>query len=493
MPRPAPEDGIARFSSRLTDADPARLLPLRLYMLGVAIIAIVPGMLSTAVDVAGDIAYFRAEQTRRLHDVADQAAVGLDREIAALITLLAGAAEAAPEALQDRAAVITRLLGQPVAPRGGVTDLLARPGQDGDGVAVILPVRRDGAVPGVLEVPLTEARIRDLIGGLVTRPGLTVDVLDLRGRLVARAAAAGRSGLAAGTPLQLASPGQGRLMTLLAADGSQLVAAVAHPSRAPGWQVVASEPSDAADKDWIRRLVWQSAVFAAAALIAVIAAWRLGGRLTRPLALLGERARAVAAGDDAPGVVPASGVLEFEILRASLQRAELALRLRASAAHSALQEARSSAELLTSVVNATADLIFVTGLDGRYILANQAAVAVYGAHWDAWLILGKRASELLPPDLGHTIEAVDREVLRSGARATREISCSPPGGEPRVYAVSKAPGAMPPEMSPASSRSPATSPTSVPPRRGCARRRPNCCGPPTCRPWAPWRAAWHTS
>ena len=271
------------------------------------------------------------------------------------------------------------------------------------------------------------------------RPGLAVDVLDSRGRLVARAAAAGRPGLAAGTPDATASPGQGGLMTLVAADGSYpwRLLPIRRVRRAGRWWRASHRTPPI--RNWIRRLVWQSAVFAAAALIAVIAAWRLGGRLTRPLALLGERARAVAAGDDAPGVVPASGVLEFEILRASLQRAELALRLRASAAHSALQEARSSAELLTSVVNATADLIFVTGLDGRYILANQAAVAVYGAHWDAWLVLGKRASELLPPDLGHMIEAVDREVLRSGARATREISCSRPGGEPRVYAVSKAP------------------------------------------------------
>ncbi len=395
-------------------------------MLGIAAIATIPGLILAAVDVAGDITYFRAEQQHRLHAIADRAAIRLDREIGRLINPMAivavlsdGAAETGADGFQAR------------------TDVIARRGPDCAGAAVVLPVVRDGA--SVPNVQLCESRVRELLDGLLMGPAMAVDVMDWRGIPVAHAGAAGQPGLPFGPLEPTAPPRQGGLLRPAAADGSYRVTAIARLTRAPGWQVVASEASSAADGNWVRPLVLQSGVFAASILIAFIATWRLSGRLTRPLALLGERARAVASGGGAGIPVPPSGVLEFETLRASLRHAELALERRAATAQSAMHEARTSSELLASVVNGTADQIFVTGPDGRYLLANRAALSAYGARDNELLVLGKSALELLPPGLGQVIEAADREVLRSGARAMREISWTRHGGEPRIYAVSKAP------------------------------------------------------
>ncbi len=300
-------------------------------MVGVAVVGIIPVLVAVTLEGAADIAYGRADEERRLHATADRVAVGLDRELAGLAALLASLAaglEAAPgggpDGMQAAIAALAQRLDLPIALRAGmperdsqvagatgagVTDVIARPGLGPDrlgieGAMVFLPLTRDGAVVRVLEVVLTEARIADLIGRLVIRREVAVEVLDSRGRPVAH---------------------QGILPGDDAADGARRLVVVARPARAPGWLVVASEPYGLRRDPWTGLLIGHAVTAAAAVLLAAVAAWWLGGRLTRPLARLGERAQAVAAGLDAAVEVPASRVREFAVLRESQHRAEQAL------------------------------------------------------------------------------------------------------------------------------------------------------------------------
>lgn len=440
-----------------TAAAPApdmRPVPLRWFLFGVAFVGVIPALVATAIEATADISHLRAEEERRLRAVATRVAANLDREIAGLKTLLISIA-AAPELAADqdggeaRVASIARMLGLRVVlhaaeggradPAGGVTDAIDRPGFGDVGAVVFAPVQRDGTAVQVIDGLLPPARIRDAVEGRFPQHQIAVEVLNSRGTVVAHVAPSARAGLRPVGQLHQAGAFRSGLVETEAVDGTRLVAVMAAPRWAPNWQVVASEPYGMRYGSWVWPLVARIAIFVLGVLIAAVAAWRLGGQLTRSLALLDPRAQTVASGADAAVRSRASRVLEFEALRASQLHAETVQRLRSGADRAALQEARTSSELLSSVVNATADLIHVTGLDGRVVLANRAALAVYGAGKGGGRVLGKRATDLLGPDLGGWLEAADPDLLRAGATVTREGTWRLPGGEPRVYAVGKSP------------------------------------------------------
>ncbi len=75
----------------------------------------------------------------------------------------------------------------------------------------------------------------------------------------------------------------------------------------------------------------------------------------------------------------------------------------------ALQEARRRLEAVLDIAGAA---IFVTDLDGTWVLANRSCAAMLGRRPDE--IVGRRTDELLRPEEAERLEAHGREVLRAG-------------------------------------------------------------------------------
>jgi PAS domain S-box-containing protein len=75
----------------------------------------------------------------------------------------------------------------------------------------------------------------------------------------------------------------------------------------------------------------------------------------------------------------------------------------------ALQEARRRLEAVLDIAGAA---IFVTDLDGTWVLANRACAAMLGKRQDE--VIGSTAHDLLRPEEAVRLEAHGREVLRAG-------------------------------------------------------------------------------
>jgi PAS domain S-box-containing protein len=75
----------------------------------------------------------------------------------------------------------------------------------------------------------------------------------------------------------------------------------------------------------------------------------------------------------------------------------------------ALQEARRRLEAVLDIAGAA---IFVTDLEGTWVLANRSCAAMLGRRPDE--IVGRRTDELLKPEEAERLEAHGREVLRAG-------------------------------------------------------------------------------
>jgi PAS domain S-box-containing protein len=74
-----------------------------------------------------------------------------------------------------------------------------------------------------------------------------------------------------------------------------------------------------------------------------------------------------------------------------------------------LQEARRRLEAVLDIAGAA---IFVTDLDGTWVLANRACAAMLGKRQDE--VVGRTAHDLLRPEEARRLEAHGREVLRAG-------------------------------------------------------------------------------
>jgi two-component system sensor kinase FixL len=107
----------------------------------------------------------------------------------------------------------------------------------------------------------------------------------------------------------------------------------------------------------------------------------------------------------------------------------------------ALREAeaalRRSRDLLSSVLEGSADPIFAKDAEGRYVILNPPAAALLGTTPEA--ALGHRAADFVGPDLAAIFEAADREVIASGEVRTAEDEVVLPSGERRILQSTKAP------------------------------------------------------
>lgn len=266
---------------------------------------------------------------------------------------------------------------------------------------VVVPMLRHGTVVRTLETTIEPDRLTAVLRRQSRTSGGLAAVLDAAGRV---AASTRDAATLTGRPWQEV-PGTRR----------------ADLPRAAGWQVVYREDETAiagAHRRALRDIVVASTL---AAAVGLSLAALLAGRLTRPLAALTEQARNVAIGDEQTGaVMQSNGVAEFEALRRAMMRADAVLRRRGAAERMALREARTGHELLVSVVNGTAESIYVKDLDLRYVLVNRAALQSGPVLRAEWQVLGRGTSDLFPPVVAARIEAADRAVLATGRMMTFE-------------------------------------------------------------------------
>lgn len=163
-------------------------------------------------------------------------------------------------------------------------------------------------------------------------PDILVAVTDGNGRIVARSRDPERyvgQRVPDWDKLQSMGAGSG-LFTAVTTEGSRVFFSFQKLAGTPGWVVVVGEPANVFDASWRDPLLGLLAGIAAAILLAIAAAFWIGGRILRPLRDLVAHSKAIAGEGQAEthAPIPPSSISEFETLRLSFEQAEKTLRER---------------------------------------------------------------------------------------------------------------------------------------------------------------------
>ena len=354
----------------------------------------------------------------------------------------------------DRAPVALRAAAERVASSGRVEMAAARLAQTADdssddatdrpvSLVVLSPLGHGESQFGVLQVAFGPRLIGEWLALDATWLVATVRLVSPEGRVAGRPSADDQ--VASPSVAQMMSRWQAlarspanQVVPITARDGTPHLFVAAELPAASGWRIVLIQRSPIRVLTWLVPLVAFVAVVALSLTVALAAAARLGSRLTRPLAALTADAGGLAAhGELAQVAGGGSGVAEFDDLHASLRRSTAVLRRRAAAERMALTEARTGHELLTSVVTATKDLIYVKNLDLRLVLANRATLSVGGLQRDEWQVLGCGIDALLPLEAALQEEALDRRVLAGGEGGSMRLEWPRLDGEIRSFMLRK--------------------------------------------------------
>jgi PAS domain S-box-containing protein len=95
----------------------------------------------------------------------------------------------------------------------------------------------------------------------------------------------------------------------------------------------------------------------------------------------------------------------------------------------------NSDQILSAVIEATPDAIFVKDVEGRYVLVNGAAARFLGKSPEE--IIGKRDLELYPEETARRFVEDDRKVLATGRPHAFEGVATGEDGTPQAYLVTK--------------------------------------------------------
>ena len=452
------------WRSALPAGQPQRRRRLQHHLVMLVLIALLPVAVIGGIMVSDHARQAQRFFRDRLAERSASVALALDREIEVIGTALAVmATNAGLRPGEDRGPFIERAraveaaLGNvlvvhdateatdpatPAALRQVFIDrepAIARPADRGapslPGLPVYEPVIADGEVIAVLEMGLTEAQIATVLAAQNRGADALALVLDPAGIVVS---GAGRGALSPGgnAPAWLTAAHAERLRLGDWPDGAGRVCAIAVPDRARFWQVVVCESQDSYDENWLDPLRERAITLLASLALGIAAAIAMARRLARPLAGLTEHARAVAAQIGHPAEAVSSPVAEFEALRISVREAQAALRIRATAEHLAMLDARTTQRLLASVINGVTEGIDVKSLDGCYVMMNQAARASLGIGPDAGI--GATVTDLMPAALAAEVNRHDAAVLAAGTTMTFELQAAA-DGVPRLLALTKTP------------------------------------------------------
>ena len=459
------EAPIAATAAPLTDpaGQPpvARAQGLRQHMILLVIIALLPVGISTVIMVAGGVREARRHFGEQLSERATTVALALDRELEVVALALAVMATSrqgeSTVSFDARAHAITEVLGNPLrrhdpaqltptrlpgallralsTGRTAVGSGAIQPIEGGTGIAMYEPVMRDGAIVEVLEMDLAEVQISNVLAAQNRGAEGVALVLTPGGRINA-AAGTGAPAIGQLAPDWLIHPA-GPLPEGDWIDGSSRLCAIAVPARAPTWSTAVCAPRALFDASWQEPLREQALTALASLAVGIAAAIALAHRLAHPLARLTAQAREIVAGSDRGIDIPPLAVAEFEALRLGMRDAAAALRDRAAAEHLAMLDARTSQRLLASVLNGAEEGIHVKDLQGRYVMLNRAARRSFG-FTEATELTGQRAVDILQPADATEIEALDRDVIETGATRAFEITRLRKDG-PHHFALTKTP------------------------------------------------------
>lgn len=103
-------------------------------------------------------------------------------------------------------------------------------------------------------------------------------------------------------------------------------------------------------------------------------------------------------------------------------------------AEEAMRESRS---LLQAILDGTTDVVVVKDLQGRYVMANNAALR--GVAKNAEEFLGRDVGAFFPPAEAKAVREGDRKTIESGATRTYEEQLTTADGETRTYLATKGP------------------------------------------------------
>lgn len=321
--------------------------------------------------------------------------------------------------------------------RTALTDLdTSRPGRP-PLAFLITPLGPAEARLGTIGAAVDPVRLSERLAAQGLANGTAAALVDSTGRVVARSAEPARfvGQQVPGWSMRLADDQASGLLTAPNLLGHSAVIAIVRLPNWPGWTVAVSTTERAYRASWQDPLLMLAGTGLLAAVSALGGAWLMSWRLLRPLAVLAGRAAGIAAGTDPDHrpSAPARGALrvaEFEALEEAFDAASDALRRQAL-------DARQERELLRSVLDGTADAVFVKDLDGRYILANAAAARSMGRPAEA--VVGLTDAELWPA-LAASLAEADRKVLRDEETITEEeIWPDAAGGQQRIFLTTRTP------------------------------------------------------
>ncbi len=103
----------------------------------------------------------------------------------------------------------------------------------------------------------------------------------------------------------------------------------------------------------------------------------------------------------------------------------------------AFDEVHASQQLLQSVIEGMGDPMSVKGIDGRFLLINQATASTFGV--TPAEVIGRGAEALLPPEAARIVQETDARVIREGVPMSFEEVLPTRRLGPRTFLVSKAP------------------------------------------------------
>jgi PAS domain S-box-containing protein len=98
------------------------------------------------------------------------------------------------------------------------------------------------------------------------------------------------------------------------------------------------------------------------------------------------------------------------------------------------RDLRLADHLLATALEATTDAVYMKGADGRYLMVNRAAAAVFGCPSED--VIGRVDAEFFGPEQAASITAVDRRVFESGETTTCDEPLSTAGGR-RIFQSTK--------------------------------------------------------